>query len=159
MLSSFGRIYPFPTYLFIIAFILQRNCRDAYCNYEELLQLIRLHNPACIVSRNIPLVFLFSRLLGIIPLSHLGFMAHIGGTVRAFCSTPRCPSRRFPSVSCYMLWLFVFIFDRIYTVCSGVPIARPDLVELLRQLLGPFLLVGDFNIRHPSWMIQSAPRT
>ena len=43
-----------------------------------------------------------------------------------------------------------------YTVCSlymapGVPITRDDLVELLRQLPEPFLLVGDFNIRHPSW--------
>ena len=45
---------------------------------------------------------------------------------------------------------------RTYTVCSlylapGVPIARDDLVELLHQLSEPFLLVGDFNIRHPSW--------
>ena len=45
---------------------------------------------------------------------------------------------------------------RIYTVCSlylapGVPIARDDFVELLHQLTEPFLLVGDFNIRHPSW--------
>ena len=37
---------------------------------------------------------------------------------------------------------------RIYTVCSlylvpGVLITRDD--------LEPFLLVGDFNIRHPSW--------
>ena len=43
-----------------------------------------------------------------------------------------------------------------YTVYSlylapGVPIARDDLVELLRQLPEPFLLIGDFNIRFPSW--------
>ena len=31
-----------------------------------------------------------------------------------------------------------------------MPIVRDDLVELLRQLPKPFLLVGDFNIRHPS---------
>ena len=46
--------------------------------------------------------------------------------------------------------------SRTYNVCSlylapDVPIARDDLVELLRQLPGPFLLVGDFNISHPSW--------
>ena len=46
--------------------------------------------------------------------------------------------------------------SRIYAVCflclaPGVPIARDDLVNLLRQLPEPFLLVGDFNIRHPSW--------
>ena len=45
---------------------------------------------------------------------------------------------------------------RTYTVCSlylapGVPTARDDLVELLRQLPEPFILVGDFNIRHLSW--------
>ena len=44
---------------------------------------------------------------------------------------------------------------RIYTVCSlylapDVPIAQDDLVEL--QLPEPFLLVGDFNIRHLSWI-------
>ena len=33
----------------------------------------------------------------------------------------------------------------------GMPIARDDLVELLRQSPYPFLLVGDFNICHPSW--------
>ena len=44
----------------------------------------------------------------------------------------------------------------IYNVCSlylvpGVQITRDDLDELLRQLPEPFLLVGDFNIRYPSW--------
>ena len=44
---------------------------------------------------------------------------------------------------------------RSYTVCSlylapCVPIARDYLVELLRELSEPLLLVGDFNIRHRS---------
>ena len=51
--------------------------------------------------------------------------------------------------------LHAFNLRKFYTVCSlylalGVPIVRDDLVELLRQLLEPFLLVGDFNISHPS---------
>ena len=36
-------------------------------------------------------------------------------------------------------------------LAPGVPIPQDDLVGLLHQLPEPFLLVGDFNIRHPSW--------
>ena len=32
-----------------------------------------------------------------------------------------------------------------------MPIARDDLVDLLRHLPEPFLLVVDFNILYPSW--------
>ena len=48
------------------------------------------------------------------------------------------------------------LLHRVYGVFSlylvpVVSIARDDLVELLRQLPKSFLLVVDFNIRHPSW--------
>ena len=51
---------------------------------------------------------------------------------------------------------------RTYTVCSlylapDVLFARDDLVELIRQFPEPFLLFGDLNIRHPSWVIWSLP--
>ena len=39
---------------------------------------------------------------------------------------------------------------KIYTICF-LYLARDDLIELLCQLSESFLLVGDFNIRHPSW--------
>ena len=49
----------------------------------------------------------------------------------------------------------VFI-GNFYTVCSlclspGVPVARADLDALALGLPAPFLLLGDFNGRHPLW--------
>ena len=82
-------------------------------------------------------------------------MARLGVSGGTFYSAARCPGRRFLSVPRYMLWLFVFISvgSILFApyLAPGVPIARNDLVELLRQLPEPFLLVGDFNIRHPIW--------
>ena len=60
-----------PTDLFIIAFLLQGNCRGVYCNYEELLELILL----VYVYKNLYLVLVFSRLLGFIPFSYQRFIA------------------------------------------------------------------------------------
>ena len=45
---------------------------------------------------------------------------------------------------------------RFYTVCSiylppGAPVERADLDALVRDLPSPFLLLGDFNGRHPLW--------
>ena len=45
---------------------------------------------------------------------------------------------------------------RTYAVCSiylppGDPIERDDLEHLVRDLPSPFLLLGDFNGRHPLW--------
>ena len=74
----------------------------------------------------------------------------MGGVVRTFCSAARYYDQRFLFGPRYMLWQYVFIFIGS-TLAPGVPIARDDLVELLHQLPEPFLLVGDFNIHHPSW--------
>ena len=46
--------------------------------------------------------------------------------------------------------------DRFYTVCSiylppGAPVHRLDLDILVHDLSSPFLLLGDFNGRHPLW--------
>ena len=71
--------------------------------------------------------------------------------MRSFCSAGRCPGRRFPYVLRYMLWLFVFISVCSLYLTPGDPIARDDLVELLRQLSEPPLLVGDFTTLHSSW--------
>lgn len=45
---------------------------------------------------------------------------------------------------------------RFYTLCSlylppGVPVVKPDLVALAHELSSPFLILGDFNGRHPLW--------
>lgn len=46
--------------------------------------------------------------------------------------------------------------NRFYTLCSlylppGAPINRSDLEDLTGELPSPFLLLGDFNGRHPLW--------
>ena len=46
--------------------------------------------------------------------------------------------------------------DRFYTICSiylppGAPVERLDLDALAHDLPSPFLLLGDFNGRHPLW--------
>ena len=45
---------------------------------------------------------------------------------------------------------------KLFTVCSiylppCLSLSRPDLLELIDQLPSPFLLLGDFNARHPYW--------
>ena len=45
---------------------------------------------------------------------------------------------------------------RSYTICNlylppRLPVSRGELDGLLRQLIPPFLLLGDFNGRHPLW--------
>ena len=73
-----------------------------------------------------------------------------------FCSTARSPGSEI-SLSTLLHDVAVHIhLCKSYTIFSlylvpSMPIARDDLVELLRQLPEPFLLVGDFNIRHPYW--------
>jgi len=49
-----------------------------------------------------------------------------------------------------------FFLGRFYTLCSlylppGEPVDRYNLNALVRQLPSPFLLLGDFNGRHPLW--------
>ena len=46
--------------------------------------------------------------------------------------------------------------DRCYTLCSiylspGDPVDKADLVQLAHELPQPFILLGDFNGRHPLW--------
>ena len=46
--------------------------------------------------------------------------------------------------------------DRLYTICSiylppNSPVILRHLVDLIQQLPPPFLLLGDFNARHPMW--------
>ena len=102
------------------------------------------------VSKNLPLVLVFSRLLGDIsfPSVILGLHGWGGGGILLHRSVPGSgvPLRTTVHTAAVRIHL-----RRTYTVCSlyltpGVPIARDDLVESLRQLSEPFFLVGDFNI-------------
>ena len=97
------------------------------------------------------MVLVFSLHLWVIFLSHPRFVARMDGVVWVFYSAARCPLR----TALHAVAVYIHI-RRVYTVCSlylapDEPITRDDLVALVHQLPEPFLLVGDFNIRHPSW--------
>ncbi|KAG7174159.1 RNA-directed DNA polymerase from transposon BS-like 1, partial [Homarus americanus] len=56
----------------------------------------------------------------------------------------------------FTLFNFPIHLQRTYTMCSiylppSTPIAREDLVSLIRQLPFPSLILGDFNGRHTLW--------
>ena len=92
-----------------------------------LLQLLRHHNRACICLQELILGYRFLPT----PWGYISFTSAIRGSHG---------------------WDGAV---RAYAVCSlylapGVPIARDYLVELIRQLQDPFLLVSEFNTRHPS---------
>ena len=95
------------------------------------------------ISKNLYLALVFSRLLGIISPSHPRFEVCKGGSVRVFYFAARYPgggSSPYHATGC----------DSTYSSSSDLYCLLP-VSELLHQLLEPFLLVGDFNIRHPSW--------
>ncbi|MEL6605957.1 MAG: reverse transcriptase domain-containing protein [Cyanobacteria bacterium J06614_10] len=53
---------------------------------------------------------------------------------------------------------------KTYTLCSiylspNMNIAKEDLKDIIKQLPAPFLLMGDFNAKHPMWDSNHAPDT
>ena len=100
----------------MVLIVITRNC----FNFSGIVtQLVS-------VSKNLSLVLVFSQLLGVISLSHLRFVAHIGGVVREFCFAAWYPCRRFPSVPRYMLWLSVIIFvgSILFGLCIWLTVYR-----------------------------------
>ena len=134
-------------------FTLQWNSHGTYCNYEELLQLLRNHDPVCICLQELILGSYFL----LTPQGYVSFKSPIRGAARAFCSTIGFLGRRFLSVPRYMLWQYVFISIRSILFDPGMLIARDDLVELVCQLLEPFLLIGEFNMSPFFWVTQLLP--
>ena len=69
--------------------------------------------------------------------SHIGHVPH-----------PLITDLQAVSIRCHL--------DRLYTICGlylppGDPLHIDQLTDLIRQLPPPFLLLGDFNARHPLW--------
>ena len=119
-------IDPFSTYIFITVFILPWNCRGAYCNYEELLQLLRNHDPAFICLQELILSSCFLPTPG----GYISFISAIRGP-HEWGGEGILLHHSVSGALAVRIHL-----RRVYTVCSlclapAMPIARDDLIELL----------------------------
>ena len=79
---------------------------------------------------------------------------HHGGTaIFVRSDVPFVPQQLHTPLQAVAVKIFL---GRFYTLCSlylptGVPVVGPDLDDLARLLPSPFLLLGDYNGRHPLW--------
>ena len=79
---------------------------------------------------------------------------HSGGTaIFVRCDVPFVPLQIHSPLQAVAVKVYL---DRFYTICSlylppGVPVVRTDLDALVSALPPSFLLLGDFNGRHPLW--------
>lgn len=126
-------------------------------SWEELRILIARCSPACICLQE--------TLLGDSnhpsPPGYCGFYSHTlagqghhGGTaIFVRSDVPFIPVQLNTPLQAVAVKIFI---NRFYTLCSlylppGDPVDKLDLMNLVRNIPSPFLLLGDFNGRHPLW--------
>ena len=126
----------------MVLFAIMRN----YFNFSGIMtQLVSS-------SKNLSLVLVFSRLLGVISFTS----TILGPDGRGGASILLRHSVRGSEIPLRSPLHTVVIRIHLRSLLpvsgfSGELIGRDDLFSLLRQLPEPILLVGDFNILHPSW--------
>jgi ribonuclease HI len=121
--------------------------------YSELLELLKIFSPCCACLQEIHIgEKAFNP-----PKGYSAFTSRslnrLGSAIIVSNSVPFM----FHSLRTGMQAVAVRIFlDRMYTVCSvyippSEPVEKTELMDLVDQLPRPFLLMGDFNSRHPLW--------
>jgi exonuclease III len=131
--------------------ILQWNCQGFYSKFIELQRLIKLYTPVCICLQE---VHLGERPFKP-PRGYTGFTSHstqrLGSAILISSDVPSAPLSLRTVTQAVATRIFLGSF---YTVCSiyippSEPVSKEELSRLIAQLPRPFLLLGDFNSRHP----------
>ena len=136
--------------------VLQWNCQGLRAKYEELKMLIYEFSPVIVCLQEImldinipcPREFTayrtpFDPQVG----SHGGSLLYIRRDI------PQIPITVHTALQAVAVQVDL---TRKYTICSlylspNENVSHDDLIDLIRQLPQPFLLVGDMNSRHPLW--------
>ena len=137
--------------------LLQWNCQGLRAKYEELKLIMNHFSPLC--------VSLQETMLGDnrtpcpkeytdYSLAYNPDQGHHGGS--SIFVRRDVPHQQFPLQSQLQVVAVQLFLQRQYTICSiylppNEALNDRDLTSLLHQLPPPFLLLGDFNGRHPLW--------
>ena len=133
--------------------IIQWNCQGIYAKWEELNKLIYDFTPSCIALQEL---ILKRRQLPTLK-NYTGYSKQTGqyGGVAIYIhqNVPQMQVQLNTTLQAVAARVFL---ERNYTVCSiyispGENLQQSDLINILSQLPSPFLLMGDFNARHPLW--------
>ena len=138
--------------------ILQWNCRGYRHNYGDLIKLIHMHQPRCICIQE---SLLGNFTMG--PPRHYKILTLNPGNV----PYPGNGLVTLIHQDCVMIPLTldtqlqalavrVRILNMLITICNiyihpNSPLSLQEIQNLIRQLPQPYLLLGDFNARHPTW--------
>ena len=130
--------------------ILQWNCRGFYANISDIREITSKYNPAIMSLQELILGQRKLSLRGYRPLYSFG-RGGAGLLIRN--DIPHSEIRLRTTIQAVAAKVYI---DKQYTVCSiylppNVPLLDQELGELMDQLPGPLLLLGDCNARDPTW--------
>lgn len=136
--------------------ILQWNIRGFRSNYHHLRSLIEDTNPACIclqetcLETDPPYV---PRGFSMYNINRINSGPHGGSAILVRDEIPHIKLNLVTTLQAVAIKIQL---DQLYTICSiylppNDPINREEIEEITAQLEEPFLLMGDFNARHPYW--------
>lgn len=138
--------------------ILQWNCRGYRRNYNDLSTLIANHQPACICLQE--------SLLGdthprppkqyTIESHNPANLHHPGNGLVTLIHRDYAINRLNLNTPLQALTTRIQFKHQLITVCNlyihpNEALSQADLQNLINQLPPPFLVLGDFNAKHPAW--------
>ena len=136
--------------------IIQWNCRGFYSNFEDLLKLIKDHQPSCIALQETMQSIKPAKAPKGYHIYTTTNHRNTPGQGLALLVRNDVPSFEIPVSSPLNCHAISINIPTKITICNiyispSTPVTVSDMKRLIEQLPNPFLILGDFNARHQMW--------